>query len=105
VEAWKGLFENWPSDLPRKGVIVVRFGEQIPFENFHTGPQMILLERRAPDALGARVVACSYSEVSALKFVDPLKGKAISAMGFQQTQPERRKTDREGEGPVRPPHP
>ncbi len=82
AEAWRKCFENWPDDLPRRGVIVVSFDEQIPFANFSASGEMLLVERRAPDTVGARFVLLPYQNVVGLKIVDVVKPKVFSAMGF-----------------------
>lgn len=50
---WKTFFESWAADLPRRGVLVTAFNEQIPFANFLTSEAMLFFERTMPDSLGA----------------------------------------------------
>jgi hypothetical protein len=82
VEVWRNCFRNWPADLPRRGVLVTSFNEQVPFENFSASDQQVLIERRAPDTVGARMVMVPYQCILALKIVDVVKPKAFSQLGF-----------------------
>lgn len=82
ADIWQHCFENWPAELHRRGVLVTSFGEQIPFENFAGSDRMLLVERRAPDTMGARTVLISYHHVVAVKIVDVVKLKAFSSLGF-----------------------
>jgi hypothetical protein len=82
AEIWRNCFQKWPAELERRGVLVTSFGEQIPFDNFAASDDMLLLERRAPDTVGARSVIFAYQNVEALKIVDVTKAKAFAGMGF-----------------------
>ena len=53
---WKNLFTNWPAALPRKGVLMTEGNEQTPFQQFLTTDEFLLVQRRAPDTVGAREV-------------------------------------------------
>jgi len=79
---WRDYFLNWPKELPRRGVIVVAFGEQIPFDGFLTTDSLVLVERRTPDAIGARKVIVPYSQVQAIKLVDVATSKMMRTAGF-----------------------
>ena len=81
-EIWRRCFLEWPAELGRRGVLVTTFGEQVPFENFSASDTMLLVERRAPDTLGARMVLVPYQNVAALKIVDVVKAKAFTQFGF-----------------------
>ena len=81
---WKKLFGNWPASLSRTGVLVTRFNEQIPFCEFLTSDAFLLVERRTPDALGARKVMLSYDGISALKITDVIKSDVFVAAGFSK---------------------
>jgi hypothetical protein len=82
---WKRCFSNWPEDLPRRGVVVTNFAEQIPFQGFLTSDTMVLLERNAPDALGARMVMIPYPCIQAVKIIDVVKPKTLASLGFEGT--------------------
>jgi hypothetical protein len=79
---WRRCFESWPSELERRGVLVTTFGEQILFDSFAISPDLLLVERRAPDTVGARTVIVSYEQIAALKIVEVTKQKAFQSMGF-----------------------
>ena len=82
AETWRNCFRQWPSDLERRGVLVTSFGEQIVFDGFATSEDMLLLERKAPDTVGARTVILPYPNIQALKIVDVTKVKTFQSMGF-----------------------
>jgi hypothetical protein len=63
--------------------VVTSFGEQILFQGFLTSDAMLLIERSAPDSLGARMVLMPYQEIQAVKITDVAKPKALAAMGFE----------------------
>ncbi len=89
VEVWRKCFTQWPADVPRRGVVVTSFGDQIPFESFAASDDLLLIERRAPDTVGARTVIIAYQYIQAIKVVDVIKMKAFQSLGF--TLPESRK--------------
>lgn len=80
--AWRDYFAKWPKELPRRGVLVVTFGEQIPFDGFLTTDDLVLVERRTPDSIGARKVIIPYNQVLAVKLVDVVTTKTLRAAGF-----------------------
>lgn len=82
AEVWRKCFADWPSEVPRRGVLVTAFGEQIPFESFAIGEHLLLVERRAPDTVGARTVILAYQYIQAVKIVDVVKAKAFHSVGF-----------------------
>jgi hypothetical protein len=82
ADIWRQCFQQWPADLDRRGVLVTSFDEQIPFEGFAISEEMLLLERRAPDTVGARMVFIAYQSIQALKIVDVVKLKSFQALGF-----------------------
>ncbi|MBN2474253.1 MAG: hypothetical protein JXB62_06580 [Pirellulales bacterium] len=82
---WKEFFRQWPAELPRRGVVITTFGEQIPFAEFLTSSKFLLLERHAPDSLGARTVVVPFDAVAALKLTDVVKSKTFASLGFERT--------------------
>ncbi|KKK64655.1 hypothetical protein LCGC14_2982010 [marine sediment metagenome] len=56
AETWRNCFDKWPPEMARRGVLVTSFGEQIVFDSFATSPDLLLIERRSPDTVGARTV-------------------------------------------------
>lgn len=83
LHSWKDVFVRWPAEMPRRGVLVVAFGEQIPFAGFATSEAFLLIERQTPDSLGARTVVIPYDQIAALKIVDILKMKLFQSLGFE----------------------
>jgi hypothetical protein len=82
ADIWRNCFQKWPAEVERRGVLVTSFGEQIPFESFAASDDMLLVERRAPDTIGARSVIVAYQSVAAVKIVDVGKSKAFASLGF-----------------------
>ena len=109
AKAWRSCFANWPEDVPRRGILVTGYAEQVNFDAFFTNPDFLLITRNAPDALGARQLMILYEDISALKIVDVVPPKAWSKLGFtaapakrpaSSREPQRRSTD--GEPPRKP---
>ena len=84
AEAWKHCFRNWPADLERHGVLVTSFNEQIPFDGFLVSEQLLLIERRTPDTLGARKVLLTYDNILAIKLTEVVKNKSFQGLGFEE---------------------
>jgi hypothetical protein len=80
TETWRALFENWPESVPRDGLLVTNFQEQIPFVNFMISGGILLVERDKPDSYGARKVMIAYD---AIKFTNTLELARFQVMGFQ----------------------
>lgn len=79
---WQRYFQNWPADVPPRGIVVTSFDEPVPFDGFMTSEAMVLLQRKTPDNAGARKVLIAYDDVLAIKFVDVVRGKAFESAGF-----------------------
>src|SRR5580698_6471381 len=86
---WRDYFRNWPADVDRRGILVTNFDEQIPFEGFLTSDTMLLVERRAPDTVGARKVLLPYQHIVAIKITDVVKAKSFQASGFEEPRPRK----------------
>ena len=82
--AWRALFESWPQNLPREGLVVTSFQEQIPFKDFMISGGVLIVERDKPDSMGARKVMITYEHVCAVKLTSPLELTEYQAMGFQR---------------------
>lgn len=82
ADAWRDCFRNWPVEVERRGVLVTTFGEQIAFSNFATSDTILMVERPAPDTVGARTVLVDYQQVAAVKITDVVKMKAFQSLGF-----------------------
>jgi hypothetical protein len=80
--SWQRYFQNWPKEVPPRGIAVTDFGEQVPFDGFLSTDGMVLLERKTPDTIGARKVLLAYENIVAIKFVDVIRGKAFESAGF-----------------------
>lgn len=80
---WRMLFEGWPANLPRRGLLITTFGESIPFVGYLLSPGIVLLDRDKPDTLGARKVLVAYDNIAILKFTDVIELDRFHAMGFQ----------------------
>ena len=87
--SWRDCFKNWPTEVRRRGVVVTSFNEQIPFANFTTSETILLVERSAPDTVGARMVLIPYGEVTGLKIIDPIQPQELAPMGFTSNRPSR----------------
>ena len=82
-EYWRALFENWPSSVPRRGLLITTFGDSIPFVNYLISGGIVLLERDKPDTTGARKVMVAYEAIAALKITDVVELANFQALGFQ----------------------
>jgi len=89
ADSWRQCFAQWPAEVERRGVLVTSFDEQIPFDSFAASPEMLLVERRAPDTMGARLVMISYHQIQALKIVDVVKMKVFQSLGFVVPPPRK----------------
>ena len=63
-------------------MLVTSFGEQIVFDGFAASDDLLLVERRNPDTVGARTVLVAYQAIQALKVVDVTKAAAWGPLGF-----------------------
>ncbi len=86
---WRRFFCDWAPGLPRRGILVTLFGEQIPFSGFLTSETLLLVERQTPDAMGARTVLLEYEQVTALKITEVVKPQTFTSMGFEGTLPKK----------------
>ncbi len=83
------MFTRWPAELAREGVLVTHFDEQIVFAGFMTSDNMLLIDRRTPDTLGARKIMLSYNQIAAVKFTEVVKSSVFRAAGFDDGRPKR----------------
>ncbi|HRA90235.1 MAG TPA: hypothetical protein PK992_19255 [Planctomycetaceae bacterium] len=77
------IFAEWPVSIPRTGIVVTTFGESVPFCSFMLSGDLILFERKTPDAQGARRVIMSFDGINAIKILDAIEMARFTAMGFQ----------------------
>lgn len=81
-QTWKHVFMNWPTGIPRRGVLVTSLNEATPFKSFMIKDDLLLLERTNPDSLGSRYVLLSYDSINTVKLTDPLKESVFTGAGF-----------------------
>ncbi|RLT09240.1 MAG: hypothetical protein DWI22_06245 [Planctomycetota bacterium] len=77
------IFAEWPVSIPKAGLVVTIFGESIPFSSFMLSGDLLLLERKTPDALGARRVLICFDAIHAIKILESIEMARFTAMGFQ----------------------
>lgn len=85
VEFWRSLFENWPDVIQRRGAVVTKHGESIPFVNFMISGGLLLIERDGPDATGTRKIIVAYEAISMIKLTSAAEMSLFQSMGFQPT--------------------
>ncbi len=86
---WADFFENWPKKMPHRGVVVTSFGDQILFAGFLIGADLLIIERHAPDTVGARQVILPYENIQAVKIVEVAQKNLWSDLGFSGKLPEK----------------
>lgn len=79
---WRKFFTSWPPNLSHTGVVVASGIEQIPFVSFLMAEHVILLERPAPDTVGARKIVIPYSKITAIKITEPVGNEVFVDAGF-----------------------
>jgi len=82
-EYWRSLLENWPASVPRRGLLITSFNENVPFVNYMMSGGILLLERDKPDTVGARKVMVAYDSIAAVKITDVVELANFQALGFQ----------------------
>ncbi len=80
---YRELFVQWPEAISRRGIVINQLNEAVVFKGFMIKQSMLLLERQAPDALGARFVLLDFNSIVAVKLVDPLKAESFMSLGFE----------------------
>ena len=83
VECWQLLFENWPDVIQRRGSVVTKLGEAIPFVNFLVSGGLLLIERDGPDANGTRKIIVGYDSIAMVKLSSAGELSQFQVMGFQ----------------------
>lgn len=81
-EIWREVFTNWPTALPRRGLVVSTLNESIPFKSFLLKGDSLLLERTNPDAAGARFIVLTFDGIHMLKITEPLKESVLNSAGY-----------------------
>ena len=85
IEHWQAIFENWPEVIQRRGVIVSKHGETLPFVNFMISEGLLLIERDGPDAAGTRRAIIGYDSIAIVKLMSNAEMSQFLTMGFQAT--------------------
>jgi hypothetical protein len=80
-EDWRAIFEHWPADLPRQGILTTS-QDSFGFSDFLLSRGILLVERDRPDAVGARKVMLAYRSILALKLTDPGPISRYQSLGF-----------------------
>jgi hypothetical protein len=83
IKDMRRIFAEWPASIPRAGLIVTTFGESIQFVSYMISGDLLLIERKTPDALGSRRVIINFESIVALKILDAVEMARFTAMGFQ----------------------
>lgn len=86
AQAWQTLFEKWPTAIPKEGMVVTEYGDNVTFINFMVSPGLLLLERDRPDATGARKVMVAYSGIRGVKMQSTMELSQYKLLGFQSVQ-------------------
>jgi hypothetical protein len=81
-QVWKSVFNNWPTGIPRRGLVISSLNEPMPFKGFMVKDDIVLLERTNPDSLGARFILLSFEAINCVKLIDPLKESVFASAGF-----------------------
>lgn len=81
-QVWRELFMQWPSTLPKRGIVVTALNVETPFKSFLLRGEMLLLERTNPDAVGARFILLGFDAIHIVKLIDPLKETVFTGAGF-----------------------
>ena len=79
---WQKTFVEWPTGIPRRGVLVNSLNEAMPFKSFLIRGDTLLLERTNPDPLGSRFILLDFESISSVKFIDPIKESLLNGAGF-----------------------
>ena len=79
---WRNFFASWPSQLSHTGVVVASGIEQTPFVSFLMAEHVVMLERPAPDTVGARKVIVPYCKINSVKITEAVGHDVFLASGF-----------------------
>lgn len=86
AESWRSLFDSWPEQIDRRGAVLSKQGESLWFDNFLVSANILLLERNAPDASGARKAFIGYESIAMIKLPTTADLKELQAMGFRKAR-------------------
>ena len=71
--------------MARQGIAITALNDSIPFVGFMATDAFLLLARRAPDSMGARMVIVPFDQLAALKITDVVKASVFESNGFVGT--------------------
>lgn len=80
---WRSLFDKWPEDIPRHGLVVTTWNETIHFVDYLVSAGVLLIERDKPDTYGARKVLISFDSISAVKITSVIDLSVFQTMHFR----------------------
>lgn len=86
---WRKFFASWPAGLKQTGVIVTSTSEQVPFISFLMAEHIVMLERPAPDTLGARKIVMPYGMIHSIKITEPVGNDVFADAGFIESVPKK----------------
>jgi hypothetical protein len=89
AEVWRACFHQWPAGVPQRGVLVTTFAEQVPFASFMVTDDLLYLERRTPDNLGARAIIVPFANIAGLKITEVVEARDLRALGFKTVSASR----------------
>ena len=79
---WKSFFNDWPTGIQRRGILLTCLNEAIPFRSFMIKEDVVLLERSNPDSMGARFILIDFASINSVRLTDQLKEPVFAAAGF-----------------------
>ena len=82
---WRNYFASWPKGLSQTGVLITA-SEQIPFISFLLSEHVLMLERPAPDTVGARKLVIPYCKIEAIKVTEPVGNEVFAEAGFVEVE-------------------
>jgi len=82
ISEMQRVLAEWPSGIPRNGIMLTTFGENIPFVSYMIRGDLLLVERKTPDAQGARRVIMRFDAITAVKILDAIEMPRFESMGF-----------------------
>jgi hypothetical protein len=85
---WRNFFASWPERMQQVGVVVASNSDQVPFISFLMAEHVIMLERPAPDTLGARKIVMPYSKIESVKITEPVGNDVFIDAGFIESRPK-----------------
>lgn len=83
AQSFQKLFETWPAEVPRAGLLVTTFNETIPFVDFLVSEGTLIVQRNQPDSQNARKAIVAYGAISAVKLADPGDLAVYTRFGFR----------------------